>query len=160
MIQSFFESIKYAGHLLPLSLLRIFVGYFYLQQFLADWKMHIIKNTNVSEVIVNALTSDRLPYWYRIFMSDHVVSHWSVYVFIFVGLQLAVALSFLFGYLVRPFSLLAVFISLNYMLLSSAQMELFFKLLMACQIMFAWIGAGRCLGLDYYFYKRYRGIWW
>jgi thiosulfate dehydrogenase [quinone] large subunit len=27
-------------------------------------------------------------------------------------------------------------------------------------LVLAWLGAGRCLGLDYFFYKRDRGIWW
>jgi thiosulfate dehydrogenase (quinone) large subunit len=27
-------------------------------------------------------------------------------------------------------------------------------------LILAWLGAGRCLGLDYFFYKRDRGMWW
>jgi thiosulfate dehydrogenase (quinone) large subunit len=160
MFQSFFDSIRYVGHLLPLSLLRIFVGYFYLQQFLLDWKKHIIQNTNVSEVIIDALTSDRIPYWYRYFLNEQVIPHWEIYAFLFIGLQLLVAISFLLGYMVRPLSLVAIFLCAIYMTISQNQYELFFKLLIACQVVFLWLGAGRCLGFDYYFYKRYRGLWW
>lgn len=160
MFQSFFDSIRYVGHLFPVSLLRVFVGYFYLQQFLLDWKKHIIQNTGVSEVIVDALTSERIPYWYRFFLNEQVIPHWPTYSFIFIALQLIVAISFLIGYMVRPSSIIAIGLCVVYLSINQIHNELFFKLLIACQVMFMWLGAGRCLGFDYFFYKRYRGIWW
>ena len=160
MLQAYFESIKYVGHLLPISLLRIFVGYFYLQQAVADWKMHILSNSTVSDMIVDALSSDKMPYWYRIFLSEHVIPHWNIYAFIFVGLQLTVGLSYLIGYVVRPASIIGLILCLNYIAVGNSQQELFFRMMIACQVTFMWVGAGRCLGLDYFFYKRYRGIWW
>ena len=38
--------------------------------------------------------------------------------------------------------------------------EDFYKTILAVHVMMAWVGAGRCLGFDYYFFKRRRGIWW
>lgn len=162
MLQSYFESIKYVGHLLPISLLRVFIGYFYVNQAVADWKIHIVSHSTVSDILVEALSSEKMPYWYRLFLSDYVVPNWSTFAFVLVGLQLVVGISYLIGYVVRPASVVALFLSLNYLAISSAyvQQDLFFRLLIACHILLAWVGAGRCLGLDYYFYKRYRGIWW
>lgn len=160
MLQAYFESIKYVGHLLPISLLRIFIGYFYMQQAYHDWKIHILANSTVSDLIVEALSADKMPYWYRLFLSEHVVPNWALYAFILVGIQFVIGLSYLIGYVVRPVSVLALILCLNYIAVSTPQTELFYRILIACHITFTWIGAGRCLGLDYYFYKRYRGIWW
>ena len=160
MFQAYFESLKYVGHLLPVSFLRIFIGYFYVKQAFYDWKLHIIGNSVVSDILVEALNKTQMPYWYRLFLSDQLMPHWGAYAFILVGVQFIIGLSYIIGYVVRPTSVLAFLFCINYLLISSQGHEFFFRLLMACHLFMAWVGAGRCLGLDYYFYKRYRGVWW
>lgn len=160
MLQAYFESIKYVGHLLPISLLRVFIGYFYINQAMHDWNIHILSRSTVSDMLVEALASDKIPYWYRFLLTDYVVPYWSTFAFVLVGVQLIVGISYLIGYVVRPSSILGLFLCLNYLAVSSHQQELFFRLMIACHILMAWVGAGRCLGIDYYFYKRYRGFWW
>jgi thiosulfate dehydrogenase [quinone] large subunit len=160
MLQSYFESLKYVGHLLPVSFLRIFLGYFYIEQALHDWKLHILGSSAMSDLLVEALTKSNMPYWYRFFLSEHLIPHWNIYAFILVGVQLAIGLSYVIGYVVRPISILALLFCLNYLAVATTGQEFFFKLMIACHLFMAWVGAGRCLGLDYYFYKRYRGVWW
>ena len=160
MLQAYFESLKYVGHLLPVSFLRIFLGYFYLEQALRDWKLHILGNSGVSDLLMESIGKSTMPYWYRFFLSEHLLPHWNIYAFILVGVQLVIGISYLIGYVVRPTSILAFIFCLNYLAISSSQHEFFFKLMMATHLFMAWVGAGRCLGLDYYFYKRYRGVWW
>lgn len=160
MFQAYFESLKYVGHLLPVSFLRIFVGYFYIQQAIYDWKLHVIGQSVVSDVLIEALNKANMPFWYRLFLSEHLMPHWGIYAFVLVGLQLLVGLSYILGYVVRPTSFVGLILCVNYIAVTSYQYDYFFRLLMACHILMAWVGAGRCLGLDYYFYKRYRGLWW
>lgn len=160
MLQAYFESLKYVGHLLPISFLRIFLGYFYLQQAIKDWKFHVIGNSMVSDLLVEALNKTQMPFWYRFFLTEHLMSHWPFYAFVLVGVQIVIGLSYLVGYVVRPASILGLLLCLNYLAVASSGQEFFFKLMIACHILLAWVGAGRCLGIDYYFYKRYRGIWW
>ncbi len=160
MLQAYFESLKYVGHLLPMSFLRIFLGYFYLDLWLKEWKQFNSGIGGYSEVFVEALNKYNIPAWYRLLLNEYVIPHWQYYAFIILGLQLCIGVSYIIGYVVRPVSILAVFLCLNYFLIFSVNMEIFYKLLIACHFMLAWVGAGRCLGLDYYFFKRRRGMWW
>jgi thiosulfate dehydrogenase (quinone) large subunit len=160
MFQAYFESIKYVGHLLPISFLRIFLGYFYIDLAIKDWKFYSIGNGGLADLFVEALNKPALPSWYRLLLSEHIIPNWQTFAFILIGLQFAVGISYILGYVVRPTSLLAVFVCLNYLSLKSVDQEIFFKLLIACHILLAWVGAGRCLGIDYYFFKRRRGMWW
>lgn len=161
MLQAYFESIKYVGHLLPISFLRIFLGYFYLDRALVDLKIfNIGGGGGWADLFVEALNKPQIPSWYRVLLSEQVIPHWQIYAFLFIGLQFAVGISYILGYVVRPISFLAIFVCLNYVALSGVEKEIFYKLLISCHVLLAWVGAGRCLGIDYYFYKRRRGVWW
>ena len=160
MFQAYFESIKYVGHLLPISFLRIFLGYFYIDLALKDWKFYNLGSGGLADLFVEALNKANIPAWYRIFLSEQIIPHWQIYAFILIGLQFAVGISYVIGYVVRPVSILAILVCLNYLALSKVDQEIFFKLLISCHILLAWVGAGRCLGIDYYFFKRRRGVWW
>jgi len=160
MLQAYFESIKYVGHLLPMSFLRIFLGYFYLDLVFKDWRPFILGVGGYSDIFVEAINKSHIPSWYRLLLSEYMIPHWQVCAFIIIGLQLAVGVSYILGYVVRPISIVAVFLCLNYLTIYPIDREIFFRLLISCHIMLAWVGAGRCLGLDYYFYKRRRGLWW
>ena len=160
MLQAYFESIKYVGHLLPISFLRIFLGYFYIDLVLKDWGQFLAGVGGYSDVFVEALNKSQIPPWFRLLLSEHILPYWQTYAFFIIGIQLIIGISYIIGYVVRPVSMMAVFLGFVYLLIYPINQEIFFKLLIACHIVLAWVGAGRCLGLDYYFYKRRRGIWW
>lgn len=160
MLQAYFESIKYVGHLLPLSFLRIFLGYFYLDLTIKDWKQYLMGVAGYSDVFVEALNKSHIPSWFRVLLSEQIIPYWQTFAFLIIGFQLAVAVSYIIGYVVRPVSILAILLCVIYLMIFSTEQEIFFKLLIACHFVLAWAGAGRCLGLDYYFYKRRRGVWW
>jgi thiosulfate dehydrogenase (quinone) large subunit len=160
MLQAYFESIKYVGHLLPISFLRIFLGYFYMDLVFKDWSHFLAGVGGYAETFVEALNKSHIPPWFRLLLSEQIIPYWQTYAFFIIGIQLVVAISYIIGYVVRPVSILAVLLGIVYLLIFPAEQEIFFKLLIACHIVLAWVGAGRCLGLDYYFYKRRRGVWW
>ena len=143
-----------------MSFLRIFLGYFYLDLVFKDWKQYVIGVGGYSDIFVEALNKAQIPSWYRILLSEQLIPNWHIYAFLIIGFQLAVGVSYVIGYVVRPVSILGVFLCLNYLTIFPIEREVFFKLLIACHIMLAWVGAGRCLGVDYYFFKRRRGLGW
>lgn len=160
MLQSYFESIRYVGHLLPVSFLRIFLGYYYMDLTVKDWKQFTLGTGGYADIFVEALNKNHIPPWFRLLLSEQIIPHWQIYAFIVIGAQLAIGVSYMIGYVVRPISILAVILCSLYMFIYPIEHEIFFKLLFASHVVLAWIGAGRCLGLDYYFYKRRRGVWW
>ena len=160
MFQSYFESIKYVGHLLPVAFLRIYLGYFYLNYAVVGWKNYMKGIGGYSSLFIEALGKPELVGWYRLLLSEHIIPNWKIAAFILIGLNLAVGVSYLLGYIVRPMSIIAMILSLNLLVLNPIDQEMFYKMMIVCHFVLAWVGAGRCIGLDYYFFKRKRGIWW
>jgi thiosulfate dehydrogenase [quinone] large subunit len=160
MFVAFFESVKYVGHLLPISFLRVFLGYYYLEQALLKYRGDFLLRPKMAAQVAEVLPSLQLPDWYRQIVEFYWIPHWQVLAFAVTGIELAIAISYLVGYVVRPVALLGALLSLNLLALSGAQTEDLYKTFFAIHLMMAWVGAGRCLGFDYYFFKRRRGIWW
>jgi thiosulfate dehydrogenase (quinone) large subunit len=160
MIVAFFESVKYSGHLIPISFLRIFLGYYYLQDAIAKFKGDFLIRPRIAELISENLPASHAPEWYKWIFNTYMVSHWQGLAFVFLGIQMAIAISYILGYVVRPMALLAALFTFQMLYLSGAQLQDLLKILLAIHIAFAWLGAGRCLGFDYYFFKRVRGFWW
>ena len=160
MFVAFFESVKYVGHLLPISFLRIFLGYYYLEQALIKFHGDYLVRPRLAAQINEVLPALQTPLWYKGFLENIVLANWQVFSFGILGLEFAIALSYILGYVVRPVAFLAVFLSLNMLIISGPQVTDLYKTFIAIHLIMAWVGAGRCLGLDYYFFKRRRGIWW
>lgn len=159
MLVAFFESIKYVGHLLPLAFLRVFLGYYYLQQALAKYHSDYLIRPRIAEQIAEWLPASHSPDWYKE-MINSLLPHWTSLAFLVMGLEFVIALSYIAGYVVRPVALLGVFLCLNMLFISGPGSEDLYKTILAIHVIMAWVGAGRCLGFDYFFYKRRRGIWW
>ncbi|PIS12160.1 MAG: hypothetical protein COT73_00070 [Bdellovibrio sp. CG10_big_fil_rev_8_21_14_0_10_47_8] len=160
MFVAFFESVKYVGHLLPISFLRVFLGYYYLQQALEKFRGDYLIRPRLAAQVADILPSLQIPAWYKLFLENLVVPNWQAFAFVILGLEFAIAISYIFGYVVRPMALLGVFLAFNMLILNGTQYDELYKTLIAIHFTMAWVGAGRCLGLDYYFFKRRRGIWW
>jgi len=160
MFLSFVESIKYVGHLLPISFLRIFLGLVYLQEMLKQYRGDFLLRPRLADLIVEHLPTSQAPLWFKFVLNSQFIPHWQTYSILIWGLHLMVGVSYLLGYLVRPTALLATLLSFVMMSISGPHQEEYFKTLIAIHLILAWVGAGRCLGVDYYFYKRRRGVWW
>lgn len=160
MFVAFFESVKYVGHLLPISFLRVFLGYYYLEQALLNYRSDFLMRPKMAAQIAEILPTLQIPMWYRQIVEFYLIPHWQTLAVATTGIEFAIAISYLLGYVVRPVALLGVFLSLNLLALSGPANEDLYKTFVAIHLMMAWVGAGRCLGFDYYFFKRRRGIWW
>jgi thiosulfate dehydrogenase [quinone] large subunit len=160
MFAAFFESVKYVGHLLPLSFLRVFLGYSYLQTALIKFNSDFLQRPRLAGEIAEALPTLQAPLWYKNLIEAVFIPHWQTFAFIITGLEFALAFSYLFGYVVRPMAAVAAIMALNQLILAGPGNDEFPRLLLAIHLLMAWVGAGRCLGFDYYFFKRRRGLWW
>jgi thiosulfate dehydrogenase [quinone] large subunit len=161
MLVAFVESIKYVGHLLPIAFLRVFLGYFYFNQALINLHSDYLTHAYLAEDIRSFLPRSAAPDWYKTFLETIVIPNWSFFAISLTALQLAIGISYIIGYMVRPFSFVAIALGFAMMLaIGPHQNELQTTFMLVLHFTLGWLGAGRCLGLDYYFYKRRRGVWW
>ena len=93
-------------------------------------------------------------------MQELVVPNWQLFAYVLIYMEFLIGISLLLGFLVRPTTLLGAIISLNAVLVSVGPAAILQQTFLALFIVLFWIGAGRCLGFDYFFYKRMRGLWW
>lgn len=160
MLVSFFDSIRYVGHLYPIALMRIYLGYYFLASALDRVHGEFLRQPRLAAIIMESMPQSDLPQWYAHFLQQLVVPNWQIFAYFITYCEFIVGISFLIGFLVRPSALLGIVLMINYIyagreLVSSVQ-----QTFLALFIVMFWIGAGRCLGVDYYFYKRQRGLWW
>jgi thiosulfate dehydrogenase [quinone] large subunit len=162
MIVAFFESFKYVGHLFPVAFLRIFIGYQMLSLGVAKITGEYLSQPKIAEDVLQGIGYSQAPAWYLDFLQTTVVPepYWQFFAWIVTLSEILLGVSFLLGYLVRPFCILGILISLNQWTLAPATLVPLHQMFVVVYIVLAWLGAGRCLGVDYFFYKRMRGIWW
>jgi thiosulfate dehydrogenase [quinone] large subunit len=160
MILSFLESIRYSGNLLPLSLLRIFLGYYFFSQGLTRIETNFLIEPHLAALVSQGLTTSTGPEWLKLFFESFVIPQWRLVAYVLVYCEFLIGISFLIGFLVRPVALVGLLISvLSFYSLGDPIREVYLLKIVLFVIMF-WMGAGRCLGFDYFFYKRQRGLWW
>lgn len=160
MVVAFLESIKYVGHLLPVSLLRIYMGYYYLREALLHLEGEFLHRPDLAAQISEWLPQAHVADWYRQYLEDVVIPNWQTFSYVLLGSEFIIGISFLFGYFVRPVSVLGLFLAVNLLYISSPEKVELYRLFTVIHLTLGWLGAGRCLGFDYYFFKRRRGLWW
>ncbi len=136
------------------------MGYYYFNQAYVNYKGDFLTHPRLAAFINEWLPKHQVPAGYRSFLENIVVPHWQSSAYFLTGIEFAIGVSLMAGFLVRPFALVAVLLSWSFIFISNPDYAVIFKTFMAICLMLSWLGAGRCLGLDYYFYKRHRGLWW
>ncbi|MBT4763375.1 MAG: DoxX family membrane protein [Bdellovibrionaceae bacterium] len=160
MIVSFFESFKYIGHLLPVAFLRIFIGYYFVNSASKRSESRFLEQPQLAELINEWVPMSIAPELIKDFLQDFVVAYWQIFAHIITYSEYIVGIGFIIGFLVRPLSVLGVSIVVFFMFISNPADILVYKLFIAVFFTLSWLGAGRCMGVDYFFFKRHRGIWW
>lgn len=159
MLVAYLESIKYVGHMVPVAILRIYLGWCFLVTAWTRYQGDYLNQPRiVSAITENAAAS--APDWYKDFLDSVVVPNWQMFAYCVVYFGFLVGISFILGFFVRPVAVLAAIVTLNFVYNSSLEVVELHKLHLVLFLIFAWLGAGRCFGLDYFFYKRDRGLWW
>jgi thiosulfate dehydrogenase (quinone) large subunit len=165
MLVAFVESFKYVGHILPVAFLRIFLGYYYFTQGMLRARSEFISQAYLAEEIRAYLPHTLAPDWFKSALEMIVIPNWQIFAVAITVLFFTIGVSYLIGYMVRPFSIVAALlgIAMIYALGNGpgvSALDVQSALLVVVHLVLGWLGAGRCLGVDYYFYKRRRGIWW
>lgn len=160
MLVTFFESIKHVGHLFPVVILRIFMGFYFLNIAIANFKGAFLNQPLLAEMIRDWSPASAAPLWYKGLLDAIVLPQWQLVAYCIVYLQFVIGFSFIFGFFVRPVSVLGFLLAWNFIYWTPVEMQDFYRLQMAAFTVLCLIGAGRCLGIDSYFYKRNRGVWW
>lgn len=160
MFTSLFESIKYIGHQFPVAVLRLYLGIYFLDQALERYHGDFLTHPRLAELIRDWSSASPAPNWYKDILDQLILPQWQLTAYCVVYFQFVIGISFILGFFVRPAALLGILLSLNFVFWSPPDLGDLYRLHLLLFVILGWIGAGRCLGLDYYFYKRHRGIWW
>lgn len=161
MLVSFFESAKYIGHLIPVAFMRIFVGYYFFQEAMLKGANGFLTEPRLARWIDSYVsTTGAASGWYESFLVDVVVPNWQIFAYSIYFVEFLIGISFVLGFMVRPITLIGLFLSVNYLHIMVDGPDSLYRFLIALFFTMGWVGAGRCLGVDYFFFKRNRGIWW
>lgn len=160
MVIAFFESFRFMGHLWPVALLRMFTGLLFFNAGMAKLSNGFLDQPQLQQIISKWIEAGATHVSYIDFLNNWVMPHWKVFSHLVTYGEIAIGLSLIFGFLVRPSTLAAIIMSVNFILAAGEQAAEINKVLIAINSMLFMISAGRCIGLDYYFYKRVRGFWW
>jgi thiosulfate dehydrogenase [quinone] large subunit len=160
MFVAFLESIKYVGHLLPLTLLRMYMGYYFLNSAIHRSQGDDLVQPRLAARVSEWIPQSPAPDWYLDILERMVIPNWKVFAYLVTYSEFVIGVSFLVGFLVRPTALLGMLLCLNFVYASGYPAVELHQTHFAVFMVLALMGAGRCLGFDYFFYKRQRGLWW
>ena len=137
------------------------MGYYYFNHALQSLKGEYLSHAILAEQIRAYLPTSIAPEWYKYFLETAMIPNWQFFASFILISQMVIGISFLAGYLVRPASLLAMFLAFILLwAVGPSAGEIQDNLIIMVVFTLGWLGAGRCLGVDYYFYRKRRGIWW
>jgi thiosulfate dehydrogenase [quinone] large subunit len=155
------ESFRYTNHIWPVFLLRLYVAYYFISDSLYRQSVGYLEKPLLSaQIDQNLLRLDQAPFFIKSFYLNLIQENWLFWSKLLISFEWVVGLCLLFGLLVRPVGILSI-IHIYLISFIASQNEISglhqITVMLALLIMF---GAGRVGGLDYFFYKRQRGLIW
>ena len=139
-------------------LLRLVPGYLFLTAGISKFQNGWLTGGGLKASVEGFVTSGQPFEWYRSFLQDTVLSNESTFAYLLVVGEVAVGGLLLIGFLVRPASLVGMFLCLNYLCAKGSALvgfnveSLFLVILATCLL----VNPGRVLGVDGYLYERLR----
>jgi thiosulfate dehydrogenase (quinone) large subunit len=139
-----------------IALLRIYIGYYMLQQGIGKFRRDFPHGDWIGRQIGDLTTLDLYP-WYKRFLTDYVVPHHELFGYLVMIGEIAVGACLLLGFLTRFSAIFGLFMMINYLLgpgmsrggASLAQQQTFIVSL----VIFILSNPGRTLGLDGLLFK-------
>jgi thiosulfate dehydrogenase (quinone) large subunit len=160
MIRELLESLKYVGHYFAICFLRVYVGIHILNIGLGKYYSEYLQEPLLAAQINEFLRLGQTPLGVDYFFLDLVRPYWQLFSNLQVGLEIVAGLLLIIGFLVRPVVILLMVYFWIFSYIQDQSLWPWMGFLSASLFCLGWAGAGRCLGVDYYFYKRYRGFLW
>lgn len=160
MITSFLSSIKYTGYFFPLAFVRIIFGYIFIQTAIERIGQNFLEQPQLARAIEAWVPYSSAPFWYIDFLETVALSNWKLFAYGIICFEFLIGFSFVFGFLVRPVSILGLLYSVHFVYAHPQPSADLYSMYFLFFTLALWMGAGRCLGLDAFFYKRQRGLIW
>lgn len=160
MIKELSESLRYVGHYFALCFLRISIGIYIWQWGWAKWTGSYLTDPILAGNIEQWAVKNRPPFFIETLFTDYMRTYWSVVAYAQTIFELLAGFLLIIGFCVRPTSLLLVVYFWFFSYIEPQTSWNFINLFLLSLFTVSWAGAGRCLGIDYYFYKRRRGLLW
>lgn len=160
MIRELLESLKYVGHYFAIFFLRVYLGIYILNMGLDKFYGSYLTEPLLAAQINEFLNISSTPTSVDYFFLEIVRPYWNSFASLQIGLEIVTGLLVILGFLIRPviFVLLIYFWIFSY--IQAPEIWPWISMMSVVLFSLGWAGAGRCLGLDYFFYKRYRGFLW
>ena len=114
MFVAYLESVKYVGHLFPIALLRIYLGWSFLTTAWQRYQGDYLSQPRIAATITEWAPTSSAPDWYKDFLDRVVVPNWQLFAYCIVYFGFLVGISFILGFFVRPVALIAAFVTLNF----------------------------------------------
>lgn len=160
MIRAFLESIKYMGHLWPVALVRMILGIYYISWGSEKLGGDYLNQPYMSESIRLGLQQGHAPEWYQYFFEVFLQQNWQLFTYAVSYTELFIGISYLLGLFTRPFAVLGMALTMHSLWTQGFNLTSFYQILFLFHLLLFLLGAGRCLGMDYYFFRSRRGLWW
>jgi thiosulfate dehydrogenase [quinone] large subunit len=160
MITELLESLKYVGHYFAVCFLRVYVGIHIFNLGWLKYQSNYLSEPQLAAQINEFLKLGSHPALIEYFYIELVRPYWSLFSQVQLSLEIATGLLLIFGFLVRPAVILLLIYFWFFSYIQDPILWPWIGVMSAVLFSLGWAGAGRCLGVDYYFYKRYRGFLW
>jgi thiosulfate dehydrogenase [quinone] large subunit len=142
MMISLIESAKFMGHLWPVALFRMTVGFWIFTKAHHYWYTGFFEQPLIEKVLeqlwIKGADPEKLHFLQNYFAPYWVAINYTVLCSVFL-----IGICYMLGFLVRPIALLAIcFVSLHYAIFNQGQSSEMYQLAIAVHILFFLIGAG------------------
>lgn len=154
------ESLRYINHLWPVVILRIYTSLFFFNHYNLKLAEGYETQPKISAAIDEYLYSNHPPAWIEGFFVNIVQANWSFYAKMLLNIEWSIGVLFFIGFLNRPAALFSMFfIYLMSFIAGPVEQGQLYPMLAILSTL-AVFGSGRVGGVDYFFYKRQRGLMW
>ncbi len=160
LIKDQVESLRYINHLWPILILRLYVSYFFFSRYAEKLNEGFLNKPKISALIDEFLYSLDPPVWVQTFFIDYMQENWAFSASVIVKIEWLLGFIFLIGFLNRPGAIIAILYLYIISFISGPveQVQIFPLMIILSSLLV--FGSGRVGGLDYFFYKRQRGLIW
>ncbi len=160
MIRDLLEGFKYVNHLWPVMILRFYAGYFFFSSAMEKKATEYALSPNVSALIDQNLFAHTPPDIISSFFANFVQSNWEIFSIFQLNYEWCAGILFFIGFLNRPIALLSMIYIQLISYIQPIEMGSFYFQMQWILLTLLVFGSGRSGGVDYFFYKRQRGIIW
>jgi thiosulfate dehydrogenase [quinone] large subunit len=143
----------------PVAFVRIILGYQSISTVVTRINNGYLQHPHISERLNLSMGGEGSGLYFEIFKSL-IQSQWLVMTYVLILFEILIGVSYILGFAVRIASLLGMLLTLHIYFFFEFQTSPGQVFLFYIHLLFFMLGAGRCLGLDYYFFKSRRGLLW